>query len=105
MPRRAEALSIDPSQLDGPYVPTQGASAESLPRLRNADSSDLPAPSLPVALQQEVARALAEGSFDARGRVAAADDRKWSQRQTLAFILVTCGGFWAIFAWAMTKLF
>ena len=25
--------------------------------------------------------------------------------QTLAFVLVTCGGFWAIFAWAMTKLF
>ena len=103
MPRRA-ALSIDASQLDGPYVPVHPASAESLPKLRHADSRDAPAPSLPVALQQEVAKALAEGSFDARGRAAAADS-KWSPRQTLAFVLMTCGGFWAIFAWAMTKLF
>jgi hypothetical protein len=38
-----------------------------------------------------------------RGPTAAAlrGSGKWSARKTLAFVLVTCGAFWAVVVWAV----
>jgi len=33
----------------------------------------------------------------------AQDGRRWSPRQTLGFILLTCGGFWAVVALAFVS--
>lgn len=63
-----------------------GASASPLrPKLADADSFAL-TPGPAAMLQRELSAALAS------------DDPPWSQRRTLAFIILTCGGFWAAVA-------
>lgn len=55
-------------------------------------------------LQREIAAAAAQGAFGAAGHGAVVGER-WSQRRTLAFIVGTCGAFWAAVAFAMSRLF
>lgn len=53
-------------------------------------------------LQREVALAAALGVFGAADDVV---EGRWSRRRTLAFIIGTCGAFWAAVAFAMSRLF
>ena len=52
-----------------------------------ADDSSAPASTSPArVLQDELSMRLSSTS----------PDKKWSQRRTLAFIVVVCGGFWVL---------
>jgi len=64
---------------------------------RVADASDRAHPS--------PARALQEGLIpDAYAEIGMEIEGKWHPAATLSFILVTCGGFWAVLAMTVTHL-
>ena len=70
------------------------APARAVLRLAKADGAAR-RPSPVVALQQRLKSALTEQ----------AGEKKWSRRKTLAFIMLTCGSFWAIAALLVSRLF
>ena len=104
MSHQSAAIKIDAvDHIDEIFAP-RATSAPVDSRLRRAGDADQPAPSPPLDLQREVAAAVARGVFS-DDVAAPAGGVKWSPRRTLAFLLVTCGGFWAAVAWAMLRFF
>ncbi len=65
--------------------------SEATSAVASADMTATPIPSPAMQLQDQLERALAESDFEPR----------WSARRTLAFILLTCGGFWAALIYAI----
>jgi hypothetical protein len=58
-----------------------------------AASNSLAAHASPArAMQANLARSFAYG------------ERRWSPRRTLAFVLLTCGGFWALVIWTAMSI-
>jgi hypothetical protein len=54
-------------------------------------------------LQRELAAAAARGDFNAIGLDGPVAGR-WSKRRTLAFVVISCGAFWAAVAFAIARL-
>lgn len=79
----------DPKQGERPPVERAALAA-----LRAADPWTAPAASPALELQDQLHHAFAEAPVEAR----------WSYRRTAAFLLVTCGGFWAGLAFLIHQL-
>lgn len=72
---------------------------EVAPKTAPAAQPAMPNPS--HALQRELAEAVAAGVFES----GAYDmTRRWSTRRTAAFVVVTCGTFWAGVGWLASRL-
>lgn len=72
---------------------------ETAPMAAPAAQAAMPNPS--HALQRELAQAVAAGVFEP----GAYDmTQRWSPRRTAAFVVVTCGAFWAGVSWIASRL-
>lgn len=94
MPRQAAANTHERQESDDLAV----GAPEAKPA-RPAAKRKPAAPTRPARrLQEDVAAAAAAGAFGGQG-----EDR-WSARQTLSFILVTCGAFWLAVGLMLSRL-
>ncbi len=84
-----------PSRKNAPADASWSAAKVSL---RAATAEDVSAPSPALKLRQRVEERWIDDH-------APAIDQRWSARRTLAFIILTCGGFWACVLFGIARLF
>ncbi|OAB55167.1 hypothetical protein AY599_20580 [Leptolyngbya valderiana BDU 20041] len=73
--------------------------APAAPRLRAADASATAQESPALTLQQTL-----YGAYEGQAS-APADKERWSARRAAAFLVLSCGTFWAAIAYAVSLLF
>ncbi len=83
-------MALPQPRFEQELVPAAKKSRRSVARMADA-SMDMAVPSPARTLQQSLADDLMDPEV------------KWPPAASLAFILVTCGGFWTVVAWTVSR--